>query len=364
MSDPDPADVVVDSVDASAVSSTAGFDCFWGFAAERQRMFYRRVAGHGPPFTADPVLASHRFTNAFRASDRVSQFLIREVQRDRAWSWPDMFVRTLLFKTFNRIDTWRAVSGMVGSVDQAALLDRRVDDALAQVAARGPVYSPAYVMPPPQSFTGPKFVRHLELLRQMVADDVPARLLASPSMRDAFGVLRGYESIGDFLAYQYVTDLNYGPFLEFSETEFVVPGPGCRRGLRKCFDDAGGLSDVELLRWVWSRQACEFEQRQLPWSGLWGRPLQLIDVQNLFCEVDKYTRVALPQLSVFASGSRIKQRFAVSPEPLKMWFPPEWCLNDLIGSVDATVLAGGAVLSDPLTPASSQPGSQQMLPGF
>ena len=355
----------VDAVDGSAVSATAGFDCFWRFAAERQRMFYRRVAGLGPPFTADPVLTSHRFTNAYRASDRVSQFLIQHVQRDREWSWPDLFVRTLLFKTFNRIDTWAAVVGLVGTVDRSALLDRRVDAALKQVAARGPVYSAAYVMPPPQSFTGPKFVRHMELLRQMVADDVPGRLLAAPSMRDAFGVLRGYESVGDFLAFQYVTDLNYGPFLGFTETEFVVPGPGCRRGLRKCFDDAAGLSDVELLCWVWSRQDVEFEQRGLPWPGLWGRPLQLIDVQNLFCEVDKYTRVALPQLSVFASGSRIKQRFTMSPEPLSVWFPPEWGLNDLVGSVDAVVLAGGADLRDPLTPQlPRQAVSQQTLPGL
>ncbi|HEV2187580.1 MAG TPA: nucleotide kinase domain-containing protein, partial [Stellaceae bacterium] len=58
---------------------TAVFDSYWRFAAERQAIFVRRLAGMPAPWTDDPILARHRFTNAYRAADRVSQFLIREV---------------------------------------------------------------------------------------------------------------------------------------------------------------------------------------------------------------------------------------------------------------------------------------------
>lgn len=59
---------------------TAVFDSYWRFAAERQAIFYRRLQGCPRPLTADPVLRAHRFTNAYRVLDRVSQYLIREVQ--------------------------------------------------------------------------------------------------------------------------------------------------------------------------------------------------------------------------------------------------------------------------------------------
>jgi hypothetical protein len=55
--------------------------------------------------------------------------------------------------------------------------------------------------------------------------------------------------------------------------------------------------------------------------------LQLVDCQNLFCEVDKYARVAHPQVSGLSGRTRIKQRFRPAPEPLRAWFPPKWGLN-------------------------------------
>jgi hypothetical protein len=58
---------------------TVVFETYWEFAAERQRIFEKRLAGDPQPWTTDPILSAHKFTNAFRACDRVSQFLIREV---------------------------------------------------------------------------------------------------------------------------------------------------------------------------------------------------------------------------------------------------------------------------------------------
>ena len=114
-------------------------------------------------------------------------------------------------------------------------------------------------------------------------------------MRDAFEIMLGYPTIGDFLAYQLVTDLNYSCLINFSEMEFVMPGPGARSGIRKCFETTGGLSDADLIRRVTDMQQIEFEQRGIWFKSLWGRQLQLIDCQNLFCEVDKYARIAHPE---------------------------------------------------------------------
>ena len=55
------------------------YESYWRFAAERQTIFFKRASGQDPPWTEDHVLATYKFTNAYRASDRVSQYLIRNV---------------------------------------------------------------------------------------------------------------------------------------------------------------------------------------------------------------------------------------------------------------------------------------------
>jgi len=97
-----PAEPAVERADYSVrvgsrrLRTTAVFDTYWRFAAERHAMFFRRLCGEWP-VTADSILAAHRFTNVFRASDRVSQYLIGVVIPGSA-SDDDLFFRTLVFK--------------------------------------------------------------------------------------------------------------------------------------------------------------------------------------------------------------------------------------------------------------------------
>jgi len=308
-----------------------GFNVYWSFAAERQKVYQRRLAGlTGTALTSDPVLTAHRFTNAYRASDRVSQYLITEVIYDRPRNWVDTFARVLVFKVFNRIDTWEHLRASVEEVGAATLLSEDLDAALELRATTRPLYNAAYIMPPPRNGSGAKFRRHLDLLRQMVRDNAHDRVAEARSMADAFDVLASYESVGPFLAFQFLIDLNYTPHLSFSEADFVVAGPGALRGLRKCISDPGDYTPSDMIRWVAEQQIDAFASRDLEWHDLWGRPLQLIDAQNLFCEVDKYTRQAHPDLSRFAPGSRIKQRYTPTAAGLTAWFPPKWGLNEAI----------------------------------
>ena len=309
---------------------SAGFPLYWEFASKRQQLYRAKLVGcSANGCLDDAALNNHRFTNPYRASDRVSQFLINRVLRpsETSWSWRDTFVRVLVFKIFNRIDTWAHLLDSIGEPDTDKLFSGAVEGAIADLADRQAVYSAAYLMPPPQSWRGPKYARHLNLIRAMVSDEADAEILAADRMEDAFRVLLRYESVGNFLAYQYITDLNYSDYLSFSESEFVVPGPGSLRGLRKCFTDTGGWSDPCLLKWTLDRQQEEFSARELQWDNLWGRELQLIDIQNLYCETDKYARVVMPALSAHAPGKRIKQRYKPNPTPLTAQFPPKWGIN-------------------------------------
>jgi hypothetical protein len=312
---------------------TVVYDTYWRLAAERQAILFRRLDGNPPPWTEDAILREFKFTNAYRASDRTSQFLIRNVIYAGDQSHDEVFFRTMLFKFFNRIETWELLTRNFGNVAYKDYSFARYDAVLTKAIDSGTtIYSAAYIMPSggPTSTYGRKHRMHLKLLDQMLKDDLPSRLAQTSSMSKAFDLLRAYPTIGDFLAYQYVTDLNYSSLLNFSEMEFVVPGPGARDGIRKCFAYLGGLNEAEIIKVVAERQQVEFDRLGIKFLSLWGRPLQLIDCQSLFCEVDKYSRVKHPEFAGHTGRVRIKQKYRVTPAPISHWYPPKWSLNEKI----------------------------------
>lgn len=317
----------------SPAKPTVVYDTYWRFAAERQEIFFKRWKRLPLPWTDDPILSQFKFTNAYRASDRVSQFMIKEVIYRGDQSEEEVFFRTILFKLFNKIETWRLLAKSLGRITYHDFDLREYDAVLSAAIDKGDkIYSAAYIMPSGSSAFGTtrKHRAHLKLLQQMMQDEVALTIASSKSMRDVFTLLRSYPMIGDFLAYQYATDLNYSNLIDFSEMEFVVPGPGAKGGISKCFESLGGLTEADLIRVVTERQKAEFERLDIDFKSLWGRPLQLIDCQNLFCEVDKYSRVYHPDIAGTSARTRIKQKLRPSAEPIEYWYPPKWGLNERI----------------------------------
>jgi len=314
---------------------TVVYDTYWRFAAERQEIFFRRWRHHRPPWTPDPILSEFKFTNAYRASDRVSQFLIKNVVYEGDQAEEEIFFRIILFKLFNKIETWERLTHAMGVVCYRDYDFRAYDAVLSKAIDGGEtIYSAAYIMPSGSKAFGTtrKHRSHLKLLERMMDDEVALRIAGAKTMLEAFTLLRSYPMIGDFLAYQYVTDLNYSNLTNFSEMQFVIPGPGAKGGISKCFESLGGLTEADLIRVVAERQEQEFERLGISFKSLWGRPLQLIDCQNLFCEVDKYSRVYHPEIAGSSLRTRIKQKFRASAEPLEFWYPPKWGINEKIAA--------------------------------
>lgn len=309
---------------------TPVLDVYWQFAAERQEVFFRRIRGESPPWTRDPILREHKFTNAYRASDRVSQYLVRRVIYQGSPEPEEVFFRTLLFKLFNKIETWELLQALLGELTWRGFSFKRYDAVLNEALERGErIYSAAYIMP--TGGRGTLFDRkhrlHLSLLEKMLGDELPSQIQKCSTMGKAFDLLRSYATIGDFLAYQYITDLNYSECVNFTEMEFVVAGPGAKDGISKCFSDTAGLSEAEVIRLMAERQEAEFDRLGLHFQSLWGRRLQLIDCQNLFCEVGKYARVSHPEYAGISGRRRIKQKFKPHTESFLPWYPPKWGVN-------------------------------------
>ena len=316
----------------SPAVTTEVYDSYWRFAATRQEAFFNRVDGRPFPWSEDPILCRFKFTNVYRASDRVSQYLIRNViyKEGLPDSPKEILFRILLFKLFNKIETWELLNAEIGPLTFDTYNFKKYDKVLTNAMLRGlKIYSAAYIMPSGKSFFGflRKHTNHLKLIELILNKESHERLANARSMQHAFEILKQFPGFGDFLAYQLLIDINYSSLLNFSESEFVVPGPGAKGGISKCFRHTGGLSNVEIIKFMTDSQEKEFQRLELPFRSLWGRNLQLIDCQNIFCEVDKYARVYHPDIKGNSDRVKIKQIYKVNSTNIDYWFPPKWGIN-------------------------------------
>lgn len=310
---------------------TSVFDSYWKFAAERLTMYERRLDGAPGPWTDDPILRAFRFTNSYRAADRVSQYLIAEVQygEGRSQAPSELFFRTMLFKFFNKIETWERLERHLGPLSWQAADFEAMSHILSRAIDRGErIYSAAYIIPAPAYGFARKHENHLGLLKEMMLDGLPARVNSAPTLEAVYDLIRPYRGLGPFLAFQYTIDLNYSSLLDFDEGDFVVAGPGALDGIAKCFEDTPHCRAEEVIYYMTDIQDREFERRGLDFRGLFGRPLMPIDCQNLFCEISKYARVAHPTVLGTANRTRIKQGYEPVRRSLpKPTFPPRWGLK-------------------------------------
>lgn len=321
------------------LKTTTVYDLYWRFAVERQDVYFRRLEGEAPPWTGDAILQQFKFTNAYRAADRVSQYLIRNViyRKDYPDSAKEVVFRILLFKLFNKISTWQLLEDQVGPLHWQSFDFEAYDAVLSKAAKKGSkLYSAAYIIPPVSlSSSGIKHHGHLRLIEMILRGDFVPRLQQTQSLQEVFALLKSFPSLGDFLAFQLAIDLNYATVINHDEAEFVVAGPGARDGLAKTFVGVEDVDPVDLIRLMMDRQEAEFARLGLNFKTLWGRRLQLIDCQNLFCEISKYTRVSHPEIQGLSGRTRIKQIFRSEAQPVQPWFPPKWGLNDRIPSYPA-----------------------------
>ncbi|HEX8677841.1 MAG TPA: nucleotide kinase domain-containing protein, partial [Segetibacter sp.] len=101
---------------------------------------------------------------------------------------------------------------------------------------------------------------------------------------------------------------------------------GAIRGIKKCFSDTGQYTFEDCIKYT-QDNFDNYQQRYgfTDFKNLFGRQPQLIDLQNCFCETDKYLRVKMPEL--LDGNVRIKQKFDRRKENIQFLFPEKWGIN-------------------------------------
>ncbi len=305
------------------------YDTYWYIACERQNIFMRKLRGDHT-LTDDPVFRKYKFCNSYRASDRVSQFLIRHVIYSSDFSKEDSILRVLLFRLINRCETWIRLENEVGTVTAQTFNFERYASAFEKLSSgEEPVYGNAFILCANKAFGyDRKYLNHLKLIESINQHSSMVGLLSSRSLGELFSALKSYPLLGNFMAYQMAIDLNYSEVFDFDENDFTCAGPGAIRGIQKAFRSVRAKDSYRIIMQMVEKQNSEFERLGLGFKDLFGRPLHAIDCQGLFCELDKYSRVRFPDLK--SSRVRIKAEYKPSNRTIELFYPPKWNINDAI----------------------------------
>ncbi len=310
------------------------FKYFFWLRQERMNIFWKRWEGQPAPWTQDGMLEKYRLTNVYRACDRVSQYLIREViytPQAAGLSPKDVLLRILVFKVFNKPDTWQYLEEQLGEplcvANYNALL---FSQWLAELKEVQPIFNGAYIMAGSHRGYPNKRTKHgvwLEIIQQELLDgEVLDRIIEAKSLEEVYYLLKSCSLIGSFLAYQYSIDFNYSEVINFEENSFTKAGIGAQRGIQKCFELEARYSYEDYVHYTQDNLAT-LEQRYgyTDFVPLFDRPMTLVDFQGGFCETDKILRVKLPELNL--KERRIKQVYKPTGDPMTYFFPPKWGLN-------------------------------------
>lgn len=252
---------------------------FFEFIRERHAVFNRRMAGEPGPWTDDPILRSRKFTNVFRWLDPGSQFVITDLMCDD----PETFLmRCFLYRHTNLPEAWQAYAADTGRYPGLEDLDDLREFWLGYKDEGGRIFSGAYMIYPQSSVAGTdKICSVIDLTKRLRDKGVFFHFTAVEYGQEyRFRLLRNNKGVADFMSMQILTDFGYST--EFREDQFVVPGPGAKKGAAFL-----GIPATEAIDWAWL--AVLQTQPGLEVEGV-PRWISKMDIQNCLCEYSKYVR--------------------------------------------------------------------------
>ncbi len=264
---------------------TARVTDFFAWINERHRIYLNRTAGKPKPWTRDPILQRYKFTNVFRQLDRGTVWLTQHIISPH-YDDPDQSL--LLFNLVQyRMYNWIPTGEFLGYLTKWDAERVRVGLQARQDAGIQ-VFTGAHIVRGENGI--PKITSHCQVLSRVweTRQRLLHRLIQGRTLEAGFETFREIRLIGDFLAYEFVTDLRHTRSLEDAPDTmtWANAGPGAQRGLLRLFPNLrpreGYLGAMRhLLR----------ESQRPGVLGAHVPPLELRDIEHSLCEFDKYWRV-------------------------------------------------------------------------
>ena len=299
---------------------------FFAYAREREEVRLRKV--HAIKYdldqrdlTTNPILREWSFCNVDREDDRTTVWF-REHVRSQVPEEQILFA-TVAFRWFNRISTGRVLAGLDKHdkpVRENLFADWSMYMARDRLAehAKPPYVTGAYIIKTPDGMPKQDGViwcieqfrhgnkkgiplDHVEFSHKLILES------GAHTLEGVWNILRQFPYLGDFMAYEVVTDLYNTPLLDRAPDimTWANPGPGAARGLCRLLDvplddlNRGSLKDRAYMMQQ-MRDLLSASQHSENWPKDW-KPWDMRTVEHTLCEFDKYERVA--------QGGRLKRRY-------------------------------------------------------
>jgi hypothetical protein len=272
---------------------------FWKVIFTRQLIWYRRFVQHKPPpWTKDPIFLQFKFTNMYRELDRGTMYLLDRIVNNGRTPVEQVF-NIILYRMFNRIATYdhigfQSIYTHKGVITWPAF--RSTFDKLRAYANAGhPLYTDAHMVCAYEHFPGKDKLERFEYIFDRVLHNMQ-RLVAKVESEQSLGPIHKFlttiPGIGPFNAYEIAVDISYCSWNDLNEDEWVNPGPGCQRGLKRIFPNMKPRYCTQAIFDIRDWQEDEWDRLNLPFKSVAykGRHLTLRNVEHSLCEFFKYAK--------------------------------------------------------------------------
>lgn len=299
------------------------------------------------------ALSTKKFTNCYRFLDRTSQYVISLAYR---WALPhakhpealtavlntaapctnapsiraplhncpyireplNQAVALYIFKVFNRIETWERIPEEY----KTALFAVTGPDILKVVSqiyqwatVQDGLFNSAYMLAHPgtQGFSGWTELYFTRLHSMVESGDLLKIRLSPHELKRNFHIFSRYRGFGDFMSYQFSLDYSYFSPVSVDYDSFIVPGPGCVKGMRYVFP---GIKPCQMP--IVLRAMAQLGLQSLGFPLLNGLRLRGNDIQNLFCEFSKLLNLTgkrnfVPHKYEIGTNDRLAHRTGDTP---------------------------------------------------
>lgn len=288
---------------------------YYAWMYERQLIWYKRHMLKLPrPWTDDPILDRFRFTNTYRELDRGTLYCHDIVlPRNDVSSLPLALMRLFTYRIFNKVATYDKVFRATGYCEDTSSGEPDWDniaETLNRMQSDEPIFTGAHTVSSYYHVAGSasKADKVVEFLKEIysridkIALEIEAR---RGNAQDTHKYLQTFSGIGDFLAYELISDLAYTDYVDFDEDQWANAGPGALNGLKLLYPNPTGKTPMQLMRELQTQQDRYFASMgmlnlALIAPSVHSVRMTLRNIEGGLCEYYKYNKCV---------GGHIRQPF-------------------------------------------------------
>ena len=287
---------------------------FFEFIYDRHLIWHKRnVLKQIQPWTDDPILGKYKFCNVYRELDRCTIHLLNHVINRKTLNLETKIFNILMYRRFNVSYFYDLIlpNGAVNPKQfNVTEIEKKMD--LFRKECRQNLFNDAYIICQRNYIDNyrkhDKHVQQLYICKELaeLATEIKKDILNCRNLEDLHTYLKiTIPMTGDFIAYQYCTDLTYLFPGKWAVQSFVALGPGSKPGIQLLFPNIQKLNGmVQACKDLASlgTQAENFYTLKTKKNKDWiricykdayygGSFISLSNIQNCLCEFRKYVNL-------------------------------------------------------------------------